>query len=492
MPPPAGLTSRPGSDGIARRFREGGRGMTSAMLAGTHLPAAAAPIPQVGAKDLAHIPGESGWPILGNTLRAVRDPIAFTNSMHAKYGSVYRNHLLGIHGVTLLGPEANEFVLFDQQRLFSSSMGWAPVLELLFPRGLMLLDFDEHRLHRKALSVAFKSGPMKSYLRQLNRGIDERVTRWIKGGSEFLFYPAIKQLTLDLAATSFIGDDARLHSIDVNRAFVAMVAAAVTPVRKPIPGTQMYRGVQGRKRIVELFSREIPRRREGDGEDIFSQLCRASYEDGSLLSTEDIVDHMSFLMMAAHDTLTSSMSSLVWFLAKNPHWQDRLRQEAFGLNLGEAGAMRAPLPYERLGDLDLTEMAFKEAMRINPPVPSIPRRAVRSFDFGGYHFPAGTHASISPLFTHRMPDIWPEPLVFDPMRFSEEASRGRHKYAWVPYGGGAHMCLGLHFAYMQAKCFVYHLLTRAKVGVSEDYTPNWQVWPIPKPRDGLPVRLTRL
>jgi cytochrome P450 len=464
--------------------------MTSLTLAPTVAPAGPARIPPLREKDLVHIPGETGWPIIGNTLKALRDPVAHVEQMHRKYGAVYRNHLLGFHGVTLLGPEANEFILFDQQRLFSSEMGWGPVLEQLFPRGLMLLDFDEHRLHRKALSIAFKSGPMKSYLEQLNRGIEERVARWMKGDRQFLFYPAIKQLTLDLAATSFVGDDAHLHSDEVNRAFVAMVAAAVTPVRKPIPGTQMYRGVQGRKRIVELFSREIPRRRQAGGEDIFSQLCRASYEDGSLLSTQDIVDHMSFLMMAAHDTLTSSMTSLVWFLAKNPEWQQRLREEAFGLNLGRQNGSASPLPYERLGDLQLTEMAFKEAMRINPPVPSVPRRAVRAFEFGGYHFPAGTHASANPLFTHRMPEIWPEPLVFDPLRFTEEASRGRHKFAWIPFGGGAHMCIGLHFAYMQAKCFVYHLLTNAKVSVAEGYTPNWQMWPIPKPRDRLPVRLT--
>jgi cytochrome P450 len=154
------------------------------------------------------------------------------------------------------------------------------VLERLFPRGLMLLDFDEHRLHRKALSVAFKSAPMKSYLEQLNRGIAERVALWMKGNSQFLFYPAMKQLTLDLAATSFIGGDAELHSEEVNRAFVAMVAAAVTPVRRPIPGTQMYRGVQGRKRIIELFSREIPRRRTAGGEDIFRNfVARATRMD---------------------------------------------------------------------------------------------------------------------------------------------------------------------------------------------------------------------
>jgi cytochrome P450 len=78
------------------------------------------------------------------------------------------------------------------------------------------------------------------------------------------------------------------------------------------------------------------------------------------------------------------------------------------------------------------------------------------------------------------------------MRFSAEAVQRRHKYAWVPYSGGAHMCLGLHFAYMQAKCFFYHLLTTTRVSVQPGYSPRWQMWPIPKPRDGLPIRLERI
>jgi cytochrome P450 len=91
-----------------------------------------------------------------------------------------------------------------------------------------------------------------------------------------------------------------------------------------------------------------------------------------------------------------------------------------------------------------------------------------------------------------MPEIWPEPLKFNPLRFTDEAVRSRHKYAWVPYGGAAHMCLGLHFAYMQAKSFFYHLLTTTKVSVVHNYEPRWQMWPIPKPRDGLPIRIERM
>jgi len=127
-----------------------------------------------------------------------------------------------------------------------------------------------------------------------------------------------------------------------------------------------------------------------------------------------------------------------------------------------------------------------------PPVPALPRRALRDAEFSGFRIPAGARIGINPLFTHHMADVWPEPETFDPTRFSEEGARGRHKFAFVPYGGGAHMCLGLHFAYMQAKCFAYHLFGAAQASVAPGYAPRWQLWPIPKPRDGLRLTLRPL
>src|ERR1700716_463347 len=154
---------------------------------------------------LAHIPGDEGWPIIGRTLAVLADPKGEVERMAARYGSVYRSRVLGETSISVLGPEANELVLFDQTKLFSSTHGWEIVLGRLFPRGLMLLDFDEHRLHRPALSVAFKSGPMKSYLTQLDAGIAARVAQWKAQPGPMLFYPAMEQLPLDLAATSFLG-----------------------------------------------------------------------------------------------------------------------------------------------------------------------------------------------------------------------------------------------------------------------------------------------
>ena len=436
--------------------------------------------------SLKHIPGDEGWPIVGKTLQVLADPKGHVEQNAAKYGLVYRTHLFGETSIVLLGPEANELVLFDQAKLFSSTHGWDLILGRLFPRGLMLLDFDEHRLHRRALSVAFKSGPMKSYLTQLDRGIARRVAQWKSKGGEMLVYPAMKQLTLDLAATAFLGADIGPEVDDIMRAFIDMIAAAVAVVRRPLPGTQMARGVAGRKRVIAYFSEQIPlRRAKGGGDDLFSQLCQATHEDGALLSNQDIVDHMSFLMMAAHDTLTSSLTSFVGELAANPVWQQRLRDEVAALGL----AADAAISFDQLEAMPLTEMAFKEALRMKPPVPSMPRRAVRDFSFKGFAVPGGTLIGINPLFTHHMPEIWPDPDRFDPLRFTDEAQRGRHRFAWVPFGGGAHMCLGLHFANMQAKCFTRHFLQNLEVSLARGYRASWQMWPIPKPRDGLRVNV---
>jgi cytochrome P450 len=441
------------------------------------------PLPSPDFAALAHIPGHDGPPLIGDTFKFLADPFGWTKDMADKYGLVYRNRVFGVRSIALLGPEGVGAVLFDQAKLFSSLEGWEPFLGLLFPRGLMLRDFDDHRLHRRALSVAFKAGPLKSYLAALNAGIAARLAAWREGPRAFLFYPAIKQLTLDLAATSFLGEGLGAEVEALKGAFIDMVAASIAVIRRPLPFTLMRRGVRGRARIVAYFSRQVPLRRERGGEDLFSQLCRATHEDGSLMSVEDIADHMSFLMMAAHDTLTSSLSAFVYFLAKHPEWQERVRAEVLGLGL----APGEPLPFDRLEELRLTEMAFKEAMRIIPPVISLPRRAMRDFEFGGYRIPAGTGVNASILFTHRMPEHWPEPDRFDPLRFSEENSRGRHKFAFAPFGGGAHMCLGLHFAYMQAKCFARHLLESFEVSLAPGYAPKWQMAPIPKPKDGLEV-----
>lgn len=440
--------------------------------------------PQPGWAGLRHLPGDRS-PLMHlpfwDTARFLRDPFTYTRAQYERHGPVFRVNHFGGWSAVLIGPDALELTLFDRDRIFSSEQGWGPILNQLFPRGLMLMDFDEHRAHRKALGVAFKPEPMRAYLAALNEGIAERVARWRAAGT-IRAYPEVKALTLDLAATSFLGIPWGPEADRINRAFVDMVQAAVGLVRVPLPGTKMGRGVAGRRFMSAFFAREIARRRGRVGEDMFTQICNTVDEDGQPLGDQTIIDHMNFLMMAAHDTLTSSLTATVMLLGQHPEWQERLREEAAALGTDTLAA-------NRLGDLPLTELVFKEALRLYPPVPSLPRRALAPFSFGGYDMPAGTHVGINPMLTHRLAEHWADPDRFLPERHTPEASRGRHRYAWVPFGGGAHMCLGLHFAMMQAKCFLFHLLRVARIEPVPGAGRDWQLFPMPKPRDGLPVRL---
>jgi len=439
---------------------------------------------------LDHIPGERGGPVFGNTFEDFRDPRAYTRRMIDTYGPVYRHRILFREQVALIGPEANEFFFLDRNKALSSEQGWSPFLKDLFPRGLMLLDFDEHRLHRKIMQTAFKTPAMRGYAARLDAGIPARLAAW-ETDTPFRFYDRIKRLTLDLATEVFLGMTPDAETEKVNRALSDMVAASMAIFRYPLPGTLYGRGVSGRRFMGRFLGSRIAERRarrlrEDGGDDTFTLLCHATDEDGTAFSDRQIIDHMNFLWMAAHDTITSSVTTLVYELARHPDWQDRLRAEMSSLGADS-------LAYDDLARLELTDCAFKEAMRLNAPVPAIPRMTVKDVQVMGYEIPAGTLVGVSPTFVHRMAEIWPEPARFDPLRFTPEAVKTRHKYAWVPFGGGAHMCLGLHFAYMQAKILLFHMLRRYRIEpLRPDYSAEFQIMPLTKPRDGLPVRLTRL
>ena len=104
----------------------------------------------------------------------------------------------------------------------------------------------------------------------------------------------------------------------------------------------------------------------------------------------------------------------------------------------------------------------------------------------------GTPVGISPIHTHHMPALWTRPQQFDPERFSpERAEHRRHAYAYLPFGGGAHLCIGQHFADMEVKAVMHQVLRRWRWSVPAGYRMPYQLVPIAKPRDGLPIMLER-
>jgi cytochrome P450 len=432
---------------------------------------------------LKGVPGDAGLPLLGQSLATLRDPLGVAARRTARYGPVYWGKFLGLTMVSAIGPEAAEVVLMNRDGAFANGPAWSYLIGPFFHRGIMLLDFDEHRHHRRIMQQAFVRQRLAGYQQVMAPRIGAGLDGW-QPGPDFRVRPHIKQLTLDLATEVFVGVDTdRAETDRINAAFADAVRAGVAVLRFPVPGLRWSRGLKARKVLEEFFYTQVPRKRLTGGDDLFAALCEAQTDDGHRFTDEDVVNHMIFVLMAAHDTTTITLTSMVYFMAKHPEWQERLREQSLALG-------KPVLDYDDLDTMTGIDLVMKEALRLVPPVPGLPRHVVEDTAVLGYHIPAGVTVTISPNINHHLARYWPDPDRFDPGRFAEERREDKiHPYAWEPFGGGAHKCIGLYFAGMQVKSIMHQLLLRYRWSVPDEYRWTLDATSLPFPKDGLPVRL---
>ncbi len=388
--------------------------------------------------------------------------------------------------VNLFGPEANRLVLMDREQIFSAMRPWTQIMGRIFTNGLLLRDGADHKQHRKIMHEAFTRPALRDYAERMSPTIARGIGSFAASDSPILVFRAYKQLTLELAASIFVGTDLGATTRPMNTAFEDMVAASMSRIRLPLIGREFQRGLRGRKYMLELLGGMLEKKHGDAGPDMFSRLCRARTPEGEALRDSEVLDHMIFLMMAAHDTTTSTLTSLTYELAKHPSFQERVRAESRALGVSDPSL-------DQLAGLESLGMAMNETLRRYPPLPVIPRVATADFEFGGFRLPAGCMVVVSPIHTHHMSEWWSDPFRWDPDRFApSRAEHERHTHSFAPFGGGPHMCLGLRFAEAQVKLVMHHLVLRYRWSVPDGYTMPVQQAPISKPRDGLPVRFTLL
>lgn len=436
---------------------------------------------------LKKLPYDKGLPIFGHTFAILRDPLKWGNQMIEKHGNVFRYRAFFQDSVLLVGKEALELIWLDKSKSFSTELGYKPFVGALTDTSLLLMDFEKHRSNRQILNPAFKANVMKVYLEQMHSIIGETLPQWAKQ-RKFKFYPEVKQLTLDVATSAFLGIEESSERQKINQALTDLFASLLSIIRLPIPGTAYHRGMRAKDYIESMLLEEIPRRKKTDGNDIFTRLCHETDENGDIFSDDEIVGHLITFWVAGHDTLASSLTSVAYQLAKHPEWQHKARAEVKALDLNG----RQP-NMEDLNQLSICDYIFKEALRLQPPITNTPRKTLKDVEYMGYHVPAGMLVGDSIYGVHRKEDFWPAPETFDPMRFApENTPKDRPKFAWVPFGGGPHKCIGMIFAQIQAKVFLVNLLENYALSLPEDYEIDIQLLPTPRPRDGLPVKLTSL
>jgi cytochrome P450 len=197
---------------------------------------------------------------------------------------------------------------------------------------------------------------------------------------------------------------------------------------------------------------------------------------------------MTGLIVAAYETTAVTLMMMLCFLARHPRWQERLRGELVRAeSLGE-------LRFEALDELVEVEWVLKETLRLNSPLPFLPRRAVHAFELEGHEIPAGEMIVVSPAFIHRMSSIYDRPEEFRPERFAGASTQDKvHSCAWIPFGKGSHTCIGMHLARLEVKAFFAHFLERYRIEACDDRKLRMRYTPVQGPVGaGLPIRLREI
>jgi cytochrome P450 len=250
------------------------------------------------------------------------------------------------------------------------------------------------------------------------------------------------------------------------------------------PGSPWARFQQARRLLDRIVWAEIERRRASDevAEDVLSMLIAARDEDGTAFSQRELRDHVTTLLFAGHDTSSSTLSFLLYQLARNPRALERVLEEQDRVLNG-----RIPTADELSSRLPELDMALSETLRLYPPVWFGPRMTVNDFVFAGYRIPAGTHVVHSSWVTHHMDEVFEAPEEFRPERFRPEARRALPPGAYLPFGGGSRVCIGKRFGQLVVKAVATMLLAHLRPELPRGHSLRIAKVPTLSPAGGLPM-----
>jgi len=359
--------------------------------------------------------------------------------------------------------------------------------------GLLTANGETWRRERRLIQPAFRPAAVDGFVERMTEATAAMLDRW----EQLKNYPIdvaseMMRLTYTIVGRTLFSTDVASDADDVEHAMSVLLGNTyqrleriVAPPRwLPTRGNLRFRKALAAVDRVVYRILSARRRQPADAHDLLSILLRERDEEtGTGLSDHQLRNETITLLLAGHETTANALAWTFYLLASHPEEMEKLRDEATAV-IGD----RTPGP-DDLTSLPCTERAFKEAMRLYPPIWAMERRAVEEDDLGGFRIPKGSTVVISPWVTHRHPGLWKEPDRFDPGRFSAERIERRPPLAYLPFGAGPRFCIGGHFAMVEGQIITAMVARRWRLRL----VPGHPVVPRPgitlRARDGIRITL---
>ncbi len=371
----------------------------------------------------------------------------------ARHGDVVGFTFGFTRAVLLNHPDHVRDVLITEQRLFQKGIGLERA-RILLGNGLLTSEGAHHLRQRRLMQPAFHREQVSRYALSMIAAADRRCATW-SDSAEIDIAREMAALTLTIAGETLFGANVEEQAADIRSALADVLDAftvALLPfghllVHTPTPRAMRFRRARARlDGIVYGLIDERRRNRRDDG-DLLSTLLdvRDTEGDGGAMSDRDLRDELLTMLLAGHETTANALTWAWYVLSQHPQVQDRVHEEAAAVDA-----------LDHATHLPFTRAVVAETLRLYPPAYLLGRRSIAPYRVRGteYVLPAGALVFLSPYLLHRDRRFWTAPEAFTPERWLASAGTGAAepfaKYAYVPFGAGTRICIGEHFAWMEA------------------------------------------
>ena len=418
-------------------------------------------------------PLDKGNLLFGHSIKFNNDALSLVKNLQNKYGDIFEISILHKRVTMFMTPSATKHIYLDGEDNFSSRHGWEFSLGKTFENGLMLRDFDDHRFHRGLLQDSFRRDALANYLQIVQPLLDAWIEE-LQENKSFNLYATMKELMFKISLELFFDEIDNSRQKELEKLFTDAIKSATSVVRTPLPFTKLRKGLKARRSLLRYFESKAENV-DIESNTLFAELVKTNKQEGGL-SNYEIAEHMIFLLLAAHDTTTSTLTTAIHHLSTDKNFYQELKKEANEISLTDISELKNGVKGESL---------FSEAMRMYPPVPFSLRYVVRDTVVENYKLDAGTYVAIGPLVLHNDERYWENPQECDPNRFLNADETNE---AYFPFSGGAHTCLGKFFASYLFKNVIYKLVSNIET-ISSTEPLKINPAPIPFPRKDVKITL---
>ena len=388
------------------------------------------------------------------------DPILLFEHLHRTYGNIAHYRFMGTPIVFLNDPAYIREVLVNQAGSFVKERT-VRRMKVLLGEGLITSDDPIHIRQRRIAAPAFHRQRIAAYAGQIVSIAAGQRDRW-QPGQTLDIAAASMELSLEIVARTLFDTDVtadiRRINDEVNTVMDLYNFLVAFPrlewfIHLPLPGILKFK--RSKARLDAVVDRLVATRRAemaagaADKGDLLHMLLTSLDEQADAqgrhtgMSPAQIRDEVLTIFLAGYETVANALTWTWYLLSQHPQVEARMHAEIDAV-LAHRPATLADYP-----NLRYTEQVFAESMRLYPPAWAMGRMSTRPVNLGPYTLPTGSHVFFSQYIMGRDPAYFPDPLRFDPGRFSPEAKAAREKYTYFPFGGGSRQCIGEAFAWME-------------------------------------------